>query len=74
MGIAILDGDKEFIVAVVPIYHEDTGKKSLSEQAFRDRCRPGILKEEDTECECAEEPGIAVLSVVSPTGFTGSCR
>jgi hypothetical protein len=37
VGIAVLDSDRQFIIAVIPVHHEDTGQILTSKDALRDR-------------------------------------
>jgi hypothetical protein len=37
LGVTVLEFEGKFVVAIVPIHHENPGKALLSEEAFRDR-------------------------------------
>jgi hypothetical protein len=47
MGIAVLDVARHFIIARVPVHHEDARKMLFSEDAFRNGRRAGVLEKED---------------------------
>ncbi len=65
MGITVLKLHGQFIVTCIPVDHEHAGKELFSEDALGDRGGTGVLEEKDAQCRRIEEPGKAVLSVVS---------
>jgi len=71
MSIAVLDGARSFIVPGVTVYHEDTGQGFLSQDHLGDFGRAGFSEQKETDLARGEEPGVAILSIGSPTGFIG---